>query len=136
MKAQDLLKKGNRVVACRNFRGAEMELLKNSGQYPKDLRMGVITDIGLKDNEIVVDFQLLMESDEDGEKSFYKMPSDETKPEEERTAWCYLNQVLEIIEKDEACYSQDMIWQIDEEPVKNAHLEEPSLFTRAPWDRV
>ena len=123
LKAQDLLKKGNQIIACKSLDGAELELGKNDGKHPTERRMGIIKDIGLKDNEIVIDFDVLVEIGADGEPTAYRLPEDDMETLPTMSAFCYLNQVLQIIE-NKGRHDLDMIWRFDEEPFRIADIQE------------
>ena len=120
--AQNLLRKGNQIIAVKSLENTTADL-KYNGKHPTERRMGIIKDIGLKDNEIVVDFDVLVEIDADGEPTAYKLPEDEMETLPTMSAWCYLNQVVQIIENN-GRHDLDMVWRIDEEPFRATDTEE------------
>jgi len=128
-KAQDLLKKGNQIIACKSLDGAVAEISKNNGLHPRERRMGVIKDIGLKDGEIVIDFDVLVEIKADGKPEVYSLPDDGNEVElPTMSAFCYLNQVLSIIEiknqlSDYDFSNRGTIWNLDEEPFTTDDIE-------------
>ena len=77
--------------------------------------MGTILDIGLKNGEIVVDYQLLSEQRDIDGKLIYKVYATAEMPTVEKR-WCYLNQIFQITEED------GTIWEVDKKPYKITDL--------------
>ena len=125
LKAQDLLKKGNKIIACKSLDGAVAEMSKNNGLHPTERRMGFITDIGLKDGEIVIDFDVLVDIKADGKPEVYSLPDDGNEIElPTMKAFCYLNQVLSLTEKSDNEFSnRGTIWNLDEVPFTTDDIE-------------
>jgi len=108
LKAQDLLKEGNFVVCTKAFEGAEAVIRLNGGKHPTAKRSGRILDIGLKNGEIVIDYEMECEQFENGSFEVWG----EAVGKELKKSWCYLNQVIFIKEND------GTIWELNQEPYK------------------
>lgn len=103
VKIQALLKKGNQVWVSRDFRGAYQEMDLADGKLPFNRRYGIIESLGLKGDEIIVEYSCLgwqekwfdAETNKE-EVKFVVYDNDKDDLPDEPKMWCYLNQIFRI----------------------------------------